>query len=614
MIKQHNKKEMITIQNTETKDTQEQILRQYFDMLYPEKLRDTEYIRLVGIRRDKNGNPESTLVRFVKTYEDYEEFVFEYRYTYDLYNQIATNKDCENGDARSQRCRKMLYMDFDQKDYERFTDAPQYTELIKSKIPKLFLHTCINSGHGYHYYISIKQSCSISGIVKVNKELIEILGADPKAASSTQIARIPCSYNHKQEDGTYDYEDEEKWSYVKIVFNDYESGPLYKALDLKYIQKLMDEYKKRFNKQPVCNEVEKWNYTQNGEQCHLCIKKMMNEGADEGQRNFWHGRIVKMLQEEGCSDAKIYSACKEYNLKCRPPKSEKIIEEDTKRFIESKYNLLGCYGVFPEDDKRHWWIAYQCDEAYCKNHYTEPNKNNINTYDPGTRINKKILTNKDLRSMSGNAYLIITIIDIYEGFNKKHGFKVKKLHKLLYSSVKKKYYMSERNLKALLLNLKEKNWIKIEKDRKHSEDFMECKLEISKRLKEFQKGFIEFYFSIAIALINGYISQTDYLVYITLIKNLSENKPVTYDEISYVLDIDKSNVGRSIRKLEQEKYIIIEKVDSEFGKECNKYHFNGPTLFKEADIIRNNIESIKRSSLELYNKDNDERYITTFIA
>lgn len=600
---------MITI-DSEEKNTQQSILRKHFEMLYPDKLKDDEWIRLVGIRKDETGSPESTLVKFVKTYDEYEEFVFKYRYTYDLYNQIATNKGNENGNARSQRCRKVLYMDFNQKNYPNITDAEQFTELIKSKIPKLFLIACVNSGHGYHFYISIKQSCRISEVVKLNKEIVRIVGADPKAASSAQIARIPCTYNHKQNDGSYNYNDSTTWTYVKSVFNSYE-GDLYKPLDISYIQKLVSEYYKKIETYEIIEKVP-WDYTSGADKCYLCIQKVMNEGADEGQRNFWHGRIVSFLKKNGYSNAKIYAACKDYNLKCRPPKTDKVIEEDTKRFIESDYNLLGCYGAFEENDPRHMWIVAQCDEGYCKNHYEESRK--INEYDPGVKINKKILTNSNLRTMSGNAYLIMTMIDIYEGFNRKHGFKVKKLHKLLYSSVKKKYYMSEKSLQMLLLTLENKKWIRLINDNKHPKDFMKCSIETTKRLKEFQQGHIEFYFSIGSALINGFITQTEYLVYITLLRNLSDNKPVTYEEISYATNIDKANVGRAIRRLEQERSLIIEKVDSESGKECNKYHFNGPTLFKEADAIRNNIENIRRTSLEVHDEDNNEVYITTFIA
>ena len=42
----------------------------------------------------------------------------------------------------------------------------------------------------------------------------------------------------------------------------------------------------------------KWNYESLNEYpCYLCVRKMLNEGADKGQRNFWHGRIVNMLKQ-----------------------------------------------------------------------------------------------------------------------------------------------------------------------------------------------------------------------------------------------------------------------------------------------------------------------------
>ena len=50
MIKLIHKKEMIAIE-TEEKNTQQSILHKHFEMLYPKKLKDDEWIRLVGIRK-----------------------------------------------------------------------------------------------------------------------------------------------------------------------------------------------------------------------------------------------------------------------------------------------------------------------------------------------------------------------------------------------------------------------------------------------------------------------------------------------------------------------------------------------------------------------------------
>lgn len=187
---------------------------------------------MVAIRKDKHGNPVATKVGFVKNFEEYAAFVEKYKFTHDVYNQIATNRGDKDGKKTTQRQRRVLFLDFDGKDYPELHDASDFSSLIHEKLPQLFLHACVASGHGFHFYVSIKPTCKIDEVVALNKELVSILGADAKAALTTQITRVPCSYNHKQPDGSYDYDDREKWSYVKVVNNTYNIGSQFKQFDL----------------------------------------------------------------------------------------------------------------------------------------------------------------------------------------------------------------------------------------------------------------------------------------------------------------------------------------------------------------------------------------------
>ena len=82
--------------------------------MYPSTFREKEYVRLIALRRDLHGRVVSTKVEFVKTFEDYAAFIQKYRYTHDVYNQLATNRGKENGTKTTQRQRKVLYLDFDQ--------------------------------------------------------------------------------------------------------------------------------------------------------------------------------------------------------------------------------------------------------------------------------------------------------------------------------------------------------------------------------------------------------------------------------------------------------------------------------------------------------------------
>ena len=214
-------------------DGSEDILKRYYDMVFPTKLQENEYIRLVALRRNKKGQVISSIVDYVQNFEDYQAFIKKYRYTHDVYNQISTNRGKDNGDASSQRLRRVLFLDFDRKDYPDFKTVYDFTTMIKGKMPKLYIHACVDSGHGFHFYVSMKSKVSdFAELVKTNRELVAFLGADTKAASSSQISRPPCTYNHKLSDGTYDYENREKWSFVKVVSNSYMVGNQFKSFDL----------------------------------------------------------------------------------------------------------------------------------------------------------------------------------------------------------------------------------------------------------------------------------------------------------------------------------------------------------------------------------------------
>ena len=64
-------------------------------MLYPEKLKDNEYIRMIALRRNNDGEvgkgEKDREVWYVKSFKAFKKFINDYRETHDVYNQIATN-------------------------------------------------------------------------------------------------------------------------------------------------------------------------------------------------------------------------------------------------------------------------------------------------------------------------------------------------------------------------------------------------------------------------------------------------------------------------------------------------------------------------------------------
>ncbi|MEG0180120.1 MAG: hypothetical protein RR654_11260, partial [Oscillospiraceae bacterium] len=79
------------------------------------------------------------------------------------------------------------------------------------------------------------------------------------------------------------------------------------------------------------------------------------------------------------------------------------------------------------------------------------------------------------------------------------------------------------------------------------------------------------YYSATILLINGVIKQQDYLVYLCLVRNLQQNKNVTYNTISEDTGIDVANISRYMQNLFKSKILLIEKGYNEKGVLYNSY-------------------------------------------
>lgn len=554
----------------------EDVIRRYYEMMFPQELFENEYIRLVAIRNSTDGT-KASFTRYVRTFEEYLGFVMKYRQDYDLFNQIATNKGNQSGTAENQWRRRVLFLDFDCKDQPEMRTAKDCREWIKSKLPKLFVHCIINSGHGFHFYVCVPETDEIDDLISMNETIAQITKADLKAVMPTQISRIPGSYNHKTATGA-DYKSKDEWSFVKVVINSYGDNR-YRALDSSYIQRMISEYQYREEVERVLDKtVWHYEYLDDYPQ-YLCIRRAIEEGVDKGQRNFWLGRIVKMLQKQGYTQTAILRECQSFNKKCRPPKSEQEIEKDTQRFLNGEYHLLGCYEAFPESDPRRRWVYEMCDKAHCASHHAGVTATIEGA--PPAKINRKVLSNKELRDMDGIYFLVLTVMDVYVDSYGRRGFRVRDLEKLLHSSVAKQQCVSYRRLKTILRDLEQKKYIEILPDAKKPSEFGLSKLKIARRLKEFQQGYVWFYFSIANAVIDGKISQTDYRVFLALARNLqTDNKAVTYAQLADDLQMDINNIGKSIRKLRDERCLIIYKGYTERGYEFNRYQFTDPVIFE----------------------------------
>lgn len=402
-------------------------------MLFPKVLKENEYICLFLMKTDKNGEPvigkDGKIVKFhkyVKNFEEYQECIEKYKHNFHVYNALATVKVGSDGDPHrrkgNMRQQRVLFIDFDRKDYPDLKDAHDFTKMIKEKLPDVFLHAYYDSGHGYHYYIIIPPTCKIKEISEFNKEISALVGADTDACKVTQVARIPCTYNRKNPD------ENGKFPMVKEI-DHYCKHPQqiarFHPLDVENLKRTVNNAKKRFTAEDISElPFTEWKYDTGGfdvkQYSCLCTEKAFHEGAVIHERNKWLGRIIVWLKNKNYLDYQIEQMCQEWNTRCRPPKSIAEIQSEIKGwhkwFEEHGMSIGGCWWNIKDEQTREI-VRKQCDKYHCKQAMNPYESMSISA-NVGVKMNQKVLTDgklsiKGKNSMSGYEYLVLTVLDKY---------------------------------------------------------------------------------------------------------------------------------------------------------------------------------------------------------
>ena len=534
-------------------------LKDFFDLLFPQSLNEHEYVSLTFLNRDTG----LTLDKSCKTFEEFESLILKYRPFYDCYVSLATvrERDGEVKRRASHLCkRSVLFLDFDLKDYP----DSDFSDLIRSKTDT-FTHMVVNSGNGYHYYIAVDTTKDVKALVKLNSELCALVGADPNAVKSTQIARVPCSYNHKLAEHCFDYEDVNNCKYAKIVtsatgnanFYRYEIGKLAAKIGLETrtaakLEQLAAEY----NPKDVCR------------QCtYYCNNSIFENGAPQGQRNFWLGRLTKWFQKNGMTYQFALGNILDWNKRCYPPQEEGKVKRDFQCFWSNDYKLLGCVNNIP-NKKYSEYVERVCDPAQCKT------SNGINiTGSHGIQMATSLLQGKKLKTLDGYHYLLLTLIYMYGAC----GMTVDKLYKRLTVSLDSGRYivtaMSKEQADKILNELVDMKIITITAPRNRPDaPRKQHRIRMAKRFREFENGFISFYFSAAMILRVKGITYAQYKTYLLLIRHLQNGEPCTLEALAKDMGITKQTIGEHIQALENAGLLIIRKQLTERGL-CKYNHY-----------------------------------------
>lgn len=556
-------------------------------MLFPKNLKENEYVCLFFAKTDKDGN-EVKFHKYAKNFEQYSELIRKYKHNFNVYNALSTVKTDKDGELHrrevNMRQRRVLFIDFDKKDFQESKDAYAFSKMIKDKFPDLFLHAYYDSGHGYHFYIVISPTCKVRDICELNKEICELVGADTNACKVTQIARIPCTYNRKYSD--------EKGRFPMVKEIDHYKNHAYSLkhfhpCDVDYIKRRVENAKKVLEYELEAKPLERWDYAGDGYDLKvypcLCTEKILHEGADKGQRNVWLGRIVSMLRFQGNTESRVREICLDWNTRCRPPKNPHEVRKEIDYYLDKEdiYKLNGCWDKIPDTRVREM-VREQCDRLHCMQSLQK--KNISIEEDVGVKMSQKLLTKSRLRngnsetSLSGYEYLIMTILYKYVKPGTRIPLTVKELKiKMQYKKNGKwQLCMDIKTFKKTLESLVQHHCIELieptpEQCKKKKVTYDDTRIKIKRGMKELNDRYIEFYYSAARAFIAKQITQNEFKVFLCIVNNIKEGKSCTMEDLDEILCMGKSHVVEAISNLKKAQCIDVIQYRSEKGNWYNLY-------------------------------------------
>ena len=436
----------------------------------------------------------------------------------------------------------------------------------------------------------VKPTCKVRDLSELNKMVCQLVGADTNACKVTQVARIPCTYNRKHPD------ENGKFPLVKEVdhYKKHDNQVAgYHPMDTAFIRRRVENELKKEQCQLESKPLEKWDYSGDGLNLKtypcLCTEKVLHEGADEGERNTWLGRIVSMLRYDGYTESKVREICLDWNTRCRPPKNPNEVKKDIDAYLdhENIYRLNGCWEQIP-DERVKKMVQAQCDKLHCMQ---AVQKKVISIQeDIGVKMSQKLLTNNRLRndkdiSMSGFEYLIMTILYKYIKSGSKTPFTIRNLKMKMQYKIHGKWQlcMDIKTFKDTLERLVAHRCIElVEPENKTKNSFDLTKIKIKRGLKDLNDKYIEFYYSAARAFIAKQITQNEFKVFLCIVNNIRNGRSCTIEEMDRILHFGKSHIIEAIKNLQSAQCIDVIQNRSDKGnwyniysqKHTNKYNDN----------------------------------------
>jgi len=272
-------------------------IKKFFKLIYRD-LGQGEYIRVFQDNKKRVGESTYSKVSFFNDIDDLVNCSNSNKnYNVNTYFTLSTT-DGTAGAEENLKYRYCLGFDFDKKDLGQ---AFNHIDILnKFKELKIHYHALLHSGNGYHVYVMINKTNNIKMVHEVQETLRIKLGADEEAVRTTQILRIPYTYNIKDEPKR-----------VNIIHMDDRHNEKFKPYDIEFL----------YNMNCKNNEVKTGSidrqikYTLNNTNIPKCIKDILSNGTQEGDRYNDLQRIVVTLRQRNKPLGEIIQVCKEWAYK-----------------------------------------------------------------------------------------------------------------------------------------------------------------------------------------------------------------------------------------------------------------------------------------------------------
>lgn len=292
--------------------------KKFFKMIFP-TIGEGEFYRIFQTKQNFSK------VEFFNDIDDMNDYIERNRFNWNTYFSLSTTNGI-GGTEKDIITRNVIAFDFDKKDFDKL-DSKDI--MYKFKELGLWYHALIDSGNGYHAHMCIEPTINIQKVIDVTKAIGNKLGADINAMKSTQVLRVPYTFNIK----------ENKSKQVNII-TQFDKGTIKRY----NIDKLYNRF---------CNE--KYNnsigdkattYIINNSNIKACIVNILEHGSAEGNRNNDLQKIVVTLRRLNKNIKEIQYTCQEWNNKNEKQLSDHELEYQVSYIFENvdkcSYECKGC--------------------------------------------------------------------------------------------------------------------------------------------------------------------------------------------------------------------------------------------------------------------------------